>query len=137
MRINHLLQMLPTIHLIYDSPSVHTPIFKQIITFNVRTTPFNNQHSKLRRYLPNATDRYQACFRANSVDRFKNTCLLSISLSCKSFKTSPCVELIIASLLTVSIVWSKTSYVILVSERISDNVPILSRRSAICLREEI
>lgn len=97
----------------------------------VRNTQDSSQHSRSLRPDPSATERYHACFRANSIERFMNTWRRSMSFMCRSFNTSPCVELMIASLLTVSIVRIKSSYVDFVSKRISDKMPMLSRRSEI------
>lgn len=107
-----------------------------IFTLSVLNIEPSIQHRRSLLCVPSATERYHACFLANSIDRFMNTCRRSVSLSCKSLRTSPCVKLIIVSVLTVSMVLSKSSYVARVSVSISDKMPMLSRRSAICERNK-
>lgn len=114
-----------------ESIRMGEPKFK-VLALRVLNIDPSIQHSRSRRCVPSATDRYQACFLANSIDRFMNTWRRSVSLSCNSLSTSPCVELISVSVLTVSIVFSRSSYVARVSHNISDKMPMLSRKSAIC-----
>uniref|UniRef100_A0A8D8N574 (northern house mosquito) hypothetical protein n=1 Tax=Culex pipiens TaxID=7175 RepID=A0A8D8N574_CULPI len=92
-----------------------------------------NQQSSPRRCVPRATERYQACLRANSMERFAK-----ILFRWPNLVSSSCINSSWALLypaaparFSSSRLCTTSSQLVFVSSRMSDRWLMLSRRSAI------